>query len=282
MDPGTRVYNWAEPGASPLDFYLQYRRGVLLAGRPKKVLIALDPSKFLWLYSIHRLDEGGTNLRWLPFDRGGLALWKRLSSSERNRAAVEAAGLPFYAIADAARGLWLEFVQYPWQRGKMLCASGERRKRIEAKSAEGAEREAQEPMPDDQALAALPLAQDAAFLLSALRSDGVETRVMLMPFGNPDLIRKTCPPVVLAKHDTLALRMHHWLERQGVEFVDFNAPEEMAHFQAQAWDDRDHLKDPAAFAYMAERVHHAWDPPHPAPISFADPDGPAGGDVPRN
>jgi len=282
MEPDARVENWAEPGATPLDFYLQYCRGVLLAGRPKKVVIALDPTKFLWIYCPHHLDEGGTNLRWLPLTRGGMALWARLSPHERNMAVVELAGLPFFAIADAVRGLWLEWIQFPWERNRMLTASAERRKLIEAKSASRAKGEKQEIMPDDQGLAALPLALDASFLLSTLHADGVETRVMLMPFGDPALIRKTCPPEVIAKHDTLTVRMHHWLQRQSADFIDFNEPGNMAHFPAGSWDDRDHLKNPATFAYIAERVHRSWEQPRASGISLAEPGVPLGGESPRN
>jgi hypothetical protein len=282
MEPGTRVESWAEPGATPLDFFLQYCRGVLLAGRPKKVVIALEPSKFLDAYCPHRLDEGGTNLRWLPLSRSGLTLWSRLSSSERNMAFVELSGLAFFGIADAARYLWLDWVQFPWERNKMLTATEERRKRIEAKSTERGLKEKLLAMPDDQSLAALPLAQDGNFLLSALHADGVETTVMLMPFGNPALIRKTCPPEVIAKHDTLVALMNHWLERQPVEYVDFNSPVEMAHFPDPTWDDRDHVKDPAAIAYLAERVHRTWEQARPAGVSLADPALPPSGDGPRN
>jgi hypothetical protein len=164
----------------------------------------------------------------------------------------------------------------------MLTATADRRKRIEAKSASRALKEKQETMPNDEGLAALPLAQDASFLLSALRTDHVETRVMLMPFGDPALIKKTCPPEVIAKHDSLAVLMHHWLERQSTDFIDFNDPADMAHFPAGTWDDRDHLKDPAAFAYMAERVHRSWEQSRAARISLADPGEPLGGDSPRN
>jgi hypothetical protein len=255
--PGARVINWAEPGATPLDFYLQYARGTLLAGRPKAVVIALEPAKFLSHACPHRLDDDGANLRWIPWSRAGLSLWTKLSPHERNVALVQQAGRPFFAAADAVQALWERYVQWPDERRRMLAGNVERRKRIERKSCERARGDEAAEIPDDGGFARLPLAQDARFLLEALRADGVETRVMLMPYGNPDLIRKTCSPAVLAKHDTVVVRMHRWLEAQAVAYLDFNSAADSAHFAGSAYDDLDHMKDPAAFAYMADRLRHS-------------------------
>lgn len=252
-EPGLRVENWAEPGATPLDFFLQYCRGTLLAGRPQRVVIALEPQKLLPGVRPHRFDEGGVNLRWLPFSRQGWELWRRLTPEERNVAVAQKASLPLYAIADCVRSLWLRWIQWPRERAKMLAAGDERRRKIEAKAVERAEREETEEIPGDRELAELAYAQDAAFVLAALRAEGVETRVILMPYGNPEINRKTCSPSLLAKHDTLVVRMRRWLDRQQVDYVNLNAPEELERFPPSVWDDQDHLKDPAAIAYIARR-----------------------------
>ena len=271
-EPGIRVVNWAEPGATPLDLYLQYRRGTLLAGRPQAVVIAFEPPKFISKVCPHRLDDGGANLRWLPWSREGLSLLRHLSRCERNEALVQQASLPFFALADALQQLWVRCVQWPHERAAMFTAGEERRRRIEAKARERAEGEVNYTIPGEEDFAAQTLAKDAQFLLAALRADGVETRVILMPYGNPELLRKTCSPEVLAKHDTVLVRMRHWLQAQSVAYIDLNAPGEMAHFPAASWDDLDHMKDPAAFAYVADRVHQslAFSPALRSRFSLAD------------
>lgn len=253
-DPEVSVVNWAEPGATPLDYYLQYHRGSFLAGRPKVVVIALDPSKFLSMTTPHRLDADGVNLGWVPWSRDGLDLWKHLSVHERNVTLVRQASMPFFSLADAIQEVWVHCIQWPHERANMLAADAERSKRIEAKAWERAVREAKDSIPDDNGFAALPLARDAAFLMSSLREDDVEIRVILMPYGNPGLLAKTFSPAALANHNTVLLRMRRWLVAQSVTYVDFNGPDELAHFPAAYWDDFDHMKDPEAFAYMANRL----------------------------
>lgn len=271
LEPDMRVENLAEPGATPLDFFLQWSRGALVSGAPYAVVIAFEPGKFLDVTCPHRLDADGVNLRWIPWNRAGLELYRTLSPREKNVALVQEASLPFFALADAGRALWIRYVQWPWERSHMRTASADRRKRIEAKAAELGRNQEANPVPDEQAFEALPRARDAAFLIRSLREAGIETRVLLLPFGNPGLFQRTCSAKLLAKHDTLDVRMRHWLERKGVAYVDFNAPAERAHFPEPVWDDAMHLKDSAAFAYMALRAHEsfakasAW--PGRAPLS---------------
>lgn len=271
IEPGMHVENLAEPGATPLDFFLQWSRGSLLAGNPYAAVIAFEPGKFLNEICPHRFDEDGVNLRWLPWNKYGWELFQALSPRERNVAIVQQASLPFYALADVLRSVWIQFVQWPWERSNMRTASVERAKRITAKSIELGRGEETYVVPDERAFAELPHAKEAAFLFRSLRQAGIETRVVLLPFGNPDLIRKTWSRNVVCKHDTILVRMRHWLETMGVAYLDFNAPAELAHFPESVWDDAAHLKDPAAFVYIAQRVHESlvkspsW--PGHAPIS---------------
>lgn len=255
MSPGTKVENWAEPGATPLDFLLQYSRGSLVSGKPQSVVVAFSPDKFLDEDGLHRFDEGGQNLRWIPWNATGWKLFTRLSPKERNVAIVQQASVPFYAVADLGKSLWIRYVQWPWERSRMRTATLERRKKIEAKSIECGKARDTLKIVDERGYAQLPLARDAEFLLTSLREQGIETRVILLPIGNPGLIHKTYSAHAQANHDTLTVRMRHWLDGLGQEYVDFNSPEEMAHFPDSAWDDMSHLKSPAAFAYMSRRVH---------------------------
>ena len=253
-DTGVRVENWAEPGATPLDFFLQYSRGSLVAGSPRSVVIALAPDKFLESTCAHRLDEDGVNLRWIPWDRTGVEFFRRLSPRERSVALVQQVSVPFYAVADVGRSLWIRYVQWPWERSHMRTASIERQRMIEKKSLEWGRAQDTEKIVDDRAFDDLPKARDAEFLVHSLREKGIETKVIILPFGNPNLIRKTCSKRVLASHDTLIARMRDWLEDLGVTYVDFNTAEERGHFPDSDWDDLDHLKAPSAFAYMSDRI----------------------------
>jgi hypothetical protein len=104
--------------------------------------------------------------------------------------------------------------------------------------------------------------------LRSLREAGIETRVLLLPFGNPALLRKTWSPEGIAKLDTMTQRMRHWLEAQGVEYIDMNAPGEADRFPDAVWDDLAHIKDPGAFAYLAERIHASLSKPgEPGPAT---------------
>ncbi len=260
-NPNIRVENWAEPGAAPLDFYLQMTHGKLLAGKPKAVVIALEPSKFLDQGKDHRLDDGGANLRWIPWNRYGLDLFFRLSHKERNTALVQQASVPLYAIADFARSAWIRYVQWPSERTAMRMASVERKQKIEAKSIEEGRVQEAAPLVDYGTYTNLPRAKDAAFLIRSLQDEGIDTRVLILPFGNPDLIQRTFPSVAIAKHDSVDILMRHWLRDLNVAYVDFNQPNEIKHFPDSTWDDLSHLKSPSAFAYMSKKIFESFTHP---------------------
>ncbi len=267
MIPGTHVENWAEPGAAPLDFFLQLSRGELVAGIPQTVVIAFDPAKFLDDASTCRLDEDGVNLRWIPWNREGLSLFLSLTPRQRNAALAQQASVPFYAVADMGRALWLRYVLWPRDRARMRISDAERRKLIEVKTLEQARGLEAEKLVDERAYAKLPRTRDAEFLLRSLQNKGVETRVLLLPFGNPGLIHKICSASVQAKHDSVDVLMQHWLRSMNVSYIDFNAPAEIIHFPDSTWDDLAHPKSPAAFAYISERLRQLLANPGPWPES---------------
>ncbi len=252
--PGTWVGNFAEPGAAPLDFMLQYSKGALVSGQPQTVVIALSPDNFLDGAENHRLDDNGVNLRWIPWTVNGWNIFKSLSTKDRKVALVQQAGVPFYAIADVGRFLWIRYVQWPWERSKMRSSNSDRRVRIEKKSREIGHFEERLKIADQISFSQLPRAKDAELLLKSLRDRNIESRVVLLPFGNPKLIKNTCSVRVQAKHDTLDMRMRHWLDGLSEEYVDLNGPEEMTHFPDSVWDDLAHLKSPSAFIYISEKI----------------------------
>ncbi len=256
-DPSVRVENWAESGASPLDFYLQFCRGRLVHNQPVLAIIGLSPDRFLGDCALHRFKADGVNLGWIPWNRDGCALFRSLSSHQKNVAIVRQAGVPLYALLDFGAYLWNEYVDGPWQRKSMRASPQERRKLAIANALIRASKEESLVLGDEKTFDQLPMATDTRFVLDALHHLGVETKVMLLPFGDPALIQRSCSKQVLAKHDSIVVEMRHWLESGKEQYVDFNTPEDLAHFPDSTWDDWNHLKSPSAMAYISEKVERA-------------------------
>ena len=197
------------------------------------------------------------NLRWIPWDRAGWDFFWHLTPHERNVALVQQAGLPFFAAADVGRALWIRFVQWPWERARMRAAPSERRQQIEQFAVRNGHALEATTIRDDAGFAAQPRARQAREMFEALRKDNVRTLVLVLPYGNPDLLRRTHSTRALTQRDTLIERMRTWLERQGIAYIDFNTPQELAHFPDAVWDDHCHLKSPVAVAYIAGRIDGA-------------------------
>jgi hypothetical protein len=252
--PGTPVVNWAEPGSSMADCYLQLERGILLSGKPALAVIAISPDKFLDDEMSHRFTDDGANLRWIPWNSQGLEFFSGLDHKQQGNAVVQFLSLPFYAVVDAGLATWVHFVQWPSERDRMLQASRDRRLQIERASSGTGITFGNKPIGDETKFSEAIQAKDADFLLRSLRSHRIETVVLVMPFSNPELLRRTWSASALAKRDRVVGLMKSWLERRNVAYVDFNSPEELAHFPDSAWDDQVHLKDPKAFAYITDRI----------------------------
>ena len=251
---GMSVVNWAEPGSTMADYFLQLERGILLSGKPAVAVIAISPDKFLDDEMSHRFTDDGANLRWIPWNSHGLEFFRGLDRKQRGNAVVQQFSLPFFALVDAGQAAWIHFVQWPWERDRMLRANGDRRLQVEKASMGTGAAFGSNPIGDEKALSGTLQAKDAEFLLRSLREQGIEAVVVLMPFGNPELMRKTWSTAALANRDRVVDLMKTWLERRKIAYVDFNSPSELAHFPDSAWDDQVHIKDPKSFAYMTERI----------------------------
>jgi hypothetical protein len=177
-----------------------------------------------------------------------------LDRKQRGNAVVQQFSLPFFALVDAGQAAWVHLVQWPLERDRMLRASCDRRREIERASSGAGAAFGSTPIGDSTVFSGTVQARDADFLLRSLREQGVESVVVLMPFGNPDLLQKTWSAAALANRDRVVELMKAWLDRRNVAYVDFNSPAELAHFPDRSWDDPVHLKDPGAFAYMSERI----------------------------
>lgn len=251
--PDTKVRSWAEPGARPYDLWLQDRKGRLLAGKPSAIVVAFSPDKF-YGDSLDRFDEGGANLRWLPWDRDGLRLLERLDASEFDAAVAEQFDVLGFAVADAARALWLRHVQWPWERRRMLEASPDRARRIEEKTRQlGKGVEAMEPG-DDASFASMPRTRDMEQVLGFWKAEAIPVLVILHPYANPQLLARTWSTKALDRRDCVNALMHRWLERQPIKVIDLNEPERLASFPDSTWDDHSHLKAPSSFRHLAELI----------------------------
>lgn len=268
LDPGDRlqdqlgralggrfgVRNWAEPGARPADFYLQLARGRLFAGKPEQVVVAIAPDKFIPGGGSGRFDEDGANLRWLPWSETGVKFWQRLGERERRVALVQQAGIVLYGAADLARLSWIRHVQWPWERHRMRVAGADRRRKVKEHFRRKGIDEASMPLLAQADFDTLSRARDFHIMLSLVREEGIAPTVVLLPCANPDLSAEVLPPKVLASRDSVDRMMRRWLEREGVGYIDFNEPGRIQRFPDRFWDDGDHLRDPAAFAILAESI----------------------------
>lgn len=258
-NPGFTVQNWAQPGSSTGDCFLQLERGIFLAGKPSAVVIALSPDKFLDDTVSHRFTDDGENLRWIPWNSQGLAFFRSLTSQQKNSALVQQFSLPFYAASDLAKAAWIRYVQWPWERSEMRHAGHERRTKIVSHTwGMGKQFEAQ-LIGNDSVFASTIEAKDGEFLIHSLKKQGIQTIMVMLPFANPDLLGKTWSPSALAKRDLVVQRMRKWVEDRQLLYVDFNTTEEMEHFPDAAWDDNAHIKDPNAIAYMSHRIGQVLD-----------------------
>jgi len=250
MEPGLHVENWAYSGAAPLDFLLQVCKGRFLSSSPHCVIITMGPDKF---NAENRLNDE-TDLRWLPINRTGLKIWKVLSPQERDEAVVQKTGLALYGFVDLTHSLWTSYWKWPQRRHAMRHASPWRRRKIEAQVREiGTSLETQS-IGGNTEFAAQTRAKDAQLLLDVLREQGIETLVIIHPYGNPLLVARNFSPLAIAKRDTLNLRMRNWLDARDVSYLDFDSPQERRNFPDSVWDDYVHMKAAHAFYYLSQKT----------------------------
>lgn len=254
--------NWAEPGARTGDFYLQYSFGKMVVGKPRHVVVAFAPDKLLCDGPQARFDDDGRNLRWIPWTRGGLRYWRSLDDRDRGVAVVQQVGAALFSEWDLARIGWIQLVQWPSQRQKMFQAGPERRRKIEERFLAKVESFQAGADLSDSAMEARQIMKDFDLALQALRDDGIEPLVVLLPICNPDLARKLLPERTLAQRDSVDARVNRWLAGRGIDRIDYNTPERLALFPDSAWDDAEHIKDPAAFSIIAADIGK-WVRAHP-------------------
>lgn len=104
VDPGLHVENWAEPGATPLDFFLQFSRGSLVAGRPQTAVVGLSPSLLRPLQLTR--TRPGRRSRSVPFVEPGCEPFGRARAVMQRRAIAEpdSGCMPFRATPSVTAG----------------------------------------------------------------------------------------------------------------------------------------------------------------------------------
>jgi hypothetical protein len=265
LEPDCRIDNWAQSGAEPLDFLLQMYRGRMLAGKPRTVIIALSADKFLAHERRPRTCARGVNLGWLPWDRVGWRLVRSMPAREQGIALAQKAALCFFGMADAINAVWRERVGWNHDRRRMCQAPGSRHRQILERAKEKLAYLDSMKVPSQQAYGGLPFARDAAFMLHGLREEGIDARVVLLPWGNPEVYARVCTARALVARDSVTERMRAWLRDQNVPVLDLTSPAELAHFPGRAWDDANHPKDASVFEYMSHRIAETWPRPGEGP-----------------
>jgi len=249
------VDNLAEPGAAPLDYLLQYFKGVRVLGRPERAVFTVTPDKFLPDGDTLRFNEDGVNLRWIPWNRSGQLLWQHMTPREQEIGMVQQVNVVLGGFVDGLRALWIRYIQWPWERYRMLTSDLTRRQRIFNRTVGVGKQLEGTPVGDSAMFSRFPKSRDAALALEILRREHIPTLVLILPYANPALVQRAFSPLALAKRDSSIVRMKEWLGHEGVTYLDLNAPQHLSQFPDERWDDHVHLKDPRAFAYMAEQIN---------------------------
>lgn len=246
------VINFAKPGAQPIDLTLQYTRGKAVAGTPERVVALLSPE--LLLAVPNRMDGDGEDLRYLPLDADGLAIFRHLSARERNIAVVQRVSQWFLAPTDATHELWLRWWKWPRKRIELARSGPGRKAKIAEHCARRGEIMEATRMPSASEYDTLQSMRDVGLLLDRIASSGIEPEVVILPFGNPDLIAEHWSELAQGKRDTSIARLRHWLESRRVSYLDFNEAQWSTAFPGAEWDDMDHLHSPKSYGLIAKRI----------------------------
>lgn len=252
MLPDHRVLNFAMPGARPIDLALQYTRGKSLAGTPGRVVVLLSPE--LLVAVPNRMDGDGEDLRYLPLDADGLAIFRHISPRERNIAVVQRASQAFLAPTDVAHELWLRWWKWPRKRIELLKSGPKRQIKIAEHCAQRGSIMDATRMPSPTEYDTMQTIRDVGLLMDRIAASGVRPEVVILPFGNPDLIAANWSIAAQGKRDTSIARLRDWLGRHRISYLDFNESEWKDVFPGLEWDDMDHMRSPKSYGMIARRI----------------------------
>ena len=255
-DPAMRVYNVAEPGALPGDLYPLAAKAALAVGRPTHVVIGLEADRFVIDPSAPRLMYSGRQLRWLPLL--SVTSWKyfaELTPSEMAIAILQRGSEFFYLAGDKVVDAWLRQVQWPQFR-KSILENPESPELVLDKSRRWAAQMDTARVWNRAGIDSLQRAVDFRTALELFRRDGARTVVVLLPYGNHDLIARTHTPSSQAKVDSLEVAMRRFLESTGVDFIDMASPTERGNFPDSVWYDQMNIGRPEPFFRIAQAIGH--------------------------
>lgn len=249
--------NFAEPGAYSADYYLLFRKAVLLGVKPDLVVISLVPQKLV-RESEHepRFDEDGINLKWLPLSAEGWRFFATLEPRLLRVAIVRKLGLLFFGFYEAIRDGWVEHVQWPSQHRRLLEADqAQRQARVFEQAVTVGKKWSEEVQVGGYAeMASNVAARDFEFLLRVLHDEGIPVLVLLLPQGHTGVVPRAFLPAAIAKYDQAYRHTLRFLRERGVPVLDFNTPERLTSFTPDEWDDLCHLKSSRSFHRMARGI----------------------------
>ena len=255
LGPDWSAVNVAAPASQPGDYYLQLAQAELLGVKPEVVIIGLTPHKLVpETEHAPRLAEDGVNLRWLPLTREGLRFYRSLDPGLQRSTWVYKAGLAF-GFWDALRLLWLEQVEWPFNRYQRAHRRPEQRREWIAGKARELDLRWQHVDAELAGLRARSTREvaDLTFLVEALRARHVRVLAVMPPGFHTgvyqSLSASTLTNLSQAYRETLAL-----CSDLGIEVLDFNRPPERERFLPAQWDDLQHLRAPECFRRMAHAV----------------------------
>lgn len=252
MLPDQQILNFAKPGARPIDLVLQYTRGKSITGTPQRVIILLSPE--LLVAVPNRMDGDGEDLRYIPLDADGLAIFRHISPRERNIAVVQRVSQFFLAPSDATHDLWLRWWKWPRKRIELLKSGPKRQVKIAEHCAQRGSIMDATKMPSPTEYDTLQTMRDVGLLLDRIKASGVQPEVVILPFGNPDLIAANWSIAAQGKRDTCIARLRDWLGTRRISVLDFNGSEWAAAFPGPEWDDMDHMRSPKSYGMIAKRI----------------------------
>ncbi|HEX7478094.1 MAG TPA: hypothetical protein VF331_09830 [Polyangiales bacterium] len=254
---GWSTVNLSEPAAHTGDLYLQLAKAEFLRVQPSVVVIGLSPQKLLNEPDEDpRLDEDGTNLRWLPFDREGYELFKTLDPHLQRVSVVRKLGLFTVGFYEALRSVWLEHVEWPWERRRRAHESPARRQAwMRGHARQIARRwEAETRTQSYERFTATTEAHDFRFLVDALRRRGVPMLVVMTPEMHTGILHTLSPRVLERMHQAYHYSLTYCAQLQ-VPVVDFNSQRERERFGPEQWDDIYHLRAAESFRRMAHEIY---------------------------
>ncbi len=247
--PGWQVFNHARPGAQPLDYYMQVHQALWLHPRVDAVVLPIQVSKLMPGENPVRMDKRGDNLKWWNVDLSS-PLWASLNNEYRKKVLIHKAGL-FFGFLDMAEYLYVEEIQSPMERAQMRENSADRQKKMAAKAKRVATYWNDYTVDIARVMTSRGV-QDLAFLIADLKARAIPIHAILVPGGNPTIVRDHFPPQAKQTLRDAAEATRHWCRAMDISYTDV-----IDALPGESYDDFYHLKELPGNDRVAEAAK-AW------------------------